>query len=423
MCALRTQLASRRAVRCKAIATLTAALLAAPTVTAAESLAELRDKLGELTTDLNMPATPAAIHVGLSGDGVMQAKNRREFEAAATNLLKDGGKPGGTLEFLPYFVFQGGKLPYARYESKPLFRAMVNTTIGLAAGKREIDGHEASANGLSLSTVLVDLASPLHQYGLQTCINDLQKKAIERAKAGGPGRAEELPTDGARTAFSDADRVADDQSVAEYRACLKDKMSLDKLWNRSRISFGLAAGNGHEATGAQRKVSYGTAAWLTVQYGFEGLGTLRRAAFGGDPAYADCEGGDGAECKPVTEARFRDRAQLVLHARLLRNASQLDFSTSGALPRYDSNLLGTRFVYGSDKRNVFVEASRSRISGEASSRSTNQYALGGSFKVLDNLWLNVLSGRRTERTNGGAVNAFEVSLAYGTSSEPLFGRR
>ena len=47
-------------------------------------------------------------------------------------------------------------------------------------GTREIGDDKArfSANGLSLSTVLLDLSDPIHSFGLQDCINQVQATAL-----------------------------------------------------------------------------------------------------------------------------------------------------------------------------------------------------------------------------------------------------
>ena len=88
--------------RSKLLTAMAFASLLAAGPAGAEPVATLKDKLGQFSADLAMPSTAAAVHVGLSADNVIQAKNRREFEGAVSGLLKDGGKPAGAIEFLPY---------------------------------------------------------------------------------------------------------------------------------------------------------------------------------------------------------------------------------------------------------------------------------------------------------------------------------
>jgi len=407
----------------------------------AETLADLKGKLAQFTADLAMPTTPAAVHVGMSADTVIQPKNQRDFEGAVSNLLKDGGKPAGALEFLPYYILQGGKLSYSNYEQSFLFRALTNTSIGLAAGTREIgpDKVEASANGLSLSTVILDLSDPVHDWNLQNCINSMQKTAIKEAKAAGATTEQPFPTEDQESEFTESDVVATPKAEAEYSQCLTEFRSRARLWNRSRVGFGVAGGNGHESSGEQRKLKYGTAWWASAQYGFEGLRMIRRALSG--RAFVDCAndalppgmsqepvpnaGAAGTEktktpCEAVQANHWREKAMLTLHARRVTGASDLDLSQPGELPTVSRNIFGTRLTYGGEKRNFFVEVSRLSMRHSLNgSSSTNQHAFGTSVKLLDNLWLNVISGRRKEFASDRSSNVVQINLAYGLSSDPL----
>lgn len=391
----------------------------------AEKVADLKDALSQFSTDLAMPPTAAAVHVGLSADQVIQPRNRREFEAAVSGLLKDGGKPAGALEFLPYYIVQGGRMSFPLYERSGAFRALTRVSLGVAAGTREIGDDKArvSANGLSLSTVLLDLSDPIHSFGLQDCINQVQATALKEARGDGAGTATSLPSDGSSTRLTDADVVATPQAKAAYTACLKRYRTSTQLWNRSRISLGVAGGNGHEQAGEKRKVNYGRATWLTVQYGFEGLDKLGGALVG--TTYVDCANapkpsGAGGGCTPVEDSHWRDRSLLTLHARHIRDATDLDLSQQGPLARVSSRLYGARFTYGSERRNFFVELSRATdhhaLNG---SSSTRLRAFGASFKVMDNLWLNVVSGKRREMAANGTAHVVQVDLAYGLSQDPL----
>jgi hypothetical protein len=403
----------------------TCASLLASGPAGAEAISALKDKLGQFSADLAMPSTAAAVHVGLSAETVIQPKNRREFEGAVSGLLKDGGKPAGAIEFLPYYIAMGGKLPFRRYENNGAFRALTRVSLGAAAGTREIGDSQVkvSANGLSLSTVLVDLSDPIHSFGLQDCINKVQSVALEEARAAGSGAATPLPAAGSTAALSADDVVVTPKADAAYGACLKSFRSTTQLWNRSKVSLGVAGGNGHEQSGEKRKVHYGTATWLTVQYGFEGLGKLSNALFG--KVYLDCSNLDvtpdkPASCTPVAEDHWRDRSQLTLHARHVRRASDLDLSQTGTLADVSSRLFGGRFTYGSERRNFFVEFSRLAERRTLNGRSsTNQRAFGASVKVMDNLWLNLVSGRRKEVTGNGTINVVRVDLAYGLSQDSL----
>ena len=221
----------------------------------------------------------------------------------------------------------------------------------------------------------------------------------------------------------DADVVATPQAKAAYTACLKRYRTSTQLWNRSRISLGVAGGNGHEQGGEKRKVNYGRATWLTVQYGFEGLDKLGGALVG--TTYVDCANapkpsGAGGGCTPVEDSHWRDRSLLTLHARHIRDATDLDLSQQGPLARVSSRLYGARFTYGSERRNFFVELSRATdhhaLNG---SSSTRLRAFGASFKVMDNLWLNVVSGKRREMAANGTAHVVQVDLAYGLSQDPL----
>ena len=319
----------------------------------------------------------------------------------------------------------GGKLPFSRYERSGAFRALTRVSLGAAAGTREIGQGKAkvTANGLSLSTVLLDLSDPIHGFGLQVCIDKAQAIAREEADATGVGAAVPLPGGGPRIELGPGEVVPTPKADAAYAACLVRHRSSTQLWNRSRVSLGVAGGNGHEQDGDKRKVRYGTATWLTIQYGFEGLDKLGGALTG--KVYVDCRNADASpdrpsSCAPVAEDHWRDRSLLTLHARHVRHASDLDLSRAGPLAEVSSRLFGGRFTYGSERRNFFVEfsrlADRHAIDGKS---STNQRAFGASVRVMDNLWLNLVSGRRKDVAGNGTTNVVQVDLAYGLSQDPL----
>lgn len=393
------------------------ATLVAAVPTAAQEKS-LKDQLGEFSADLSMPASPAAAHVGLSAESVLMPRNRREFEAGVSNVFKGTGKPTGALEFAPHYIFRGGKLQFTRYRDDSVFRALTKTTLGLASGTREIGGAEVGARGISLSSVLIDLGDPIYSLGLQQCINQVQKGMLERAKGAALAEGEELPESGSRTPFQEADRLTDDQAVGEYKACIAKREP--QLWNRSRLSVGLAGGRGREADAPARRIRFGTGVWVSAQYGFEDWAALRRL-MGSGPRYYDCDevAPNGSCRRPHEPSRLERHASLTLHARRTNGASDLDLSQVGELRRTDSRLFGARFTYGSQTRSVFLEASRSSLKGSGVDKRTDQHALGASLRVSENLWVNAVSGRRKLYSDGRLEDVVELQFQYGASSEPL----
>jgi hypothetical protein len=378
----------------------------------------LKDRLDEFTTDLSMPASPAAAHVGLSAESVVMPRNRREFEAGISNAFKGTSKPTGALEFAPYYIFRGGKLSVPEYRTDSVHRALTKTTIGVASGTRKIDDAEISAKGLSVSTVLVDLGDPIYSHALQRCINEVQNAMLERAKTAPVGDGSLLPDKDESARLGDDQQFKDDKAVAEYKACVARREP--QLWNRSRVSVGIAAGRGREDAAPSRRIKFGTGVWVTAQYGFESLAVLRRVLWS-DSGYYDCAtvSAGGACSRPHEQSRWEERAMVTVHARRTDGASDLDLSQSGELPRLDSTLLGARLTYGSQTRSVFLEASRNSLKGEAINKRTSQHAFGASFRVSENLWVNAVSGRRKQYANGKLEDSVELNLQYGFASEPL----
>lgn len=384
---------------------------------AAEDGKTLQDQLAEFSTDLSMPASPAAVHVGLTAESVLMPRNRREFEAGLSNVFKGTGKPTGTLEFAPYYIFRGGKLPFARYRSDGSFRTLTKTTLGIATGTRKIGDAEISATGLSLSTVLADLGDPIYSHALQACINDVQAGMLERARAREAAEPQPLPGEDSTSPFERKDEIQDEQASADYKACIAQREP--QLWNRSRLSLGLATGRGREAAGLGRRVDFGNGLWISAQYGFEGLAALKRTLLS-DSGYYDCVQVAGAKCAKRHEpTRWERHAMLTLHARRTSGAADLDLSQPGELPELTSTLVGARLTYGSTRRAVFLEASRSSLKGGAIDKRTEQHALGASFRVSENLWINAISGRRKQFANGRLENVVDLNLQYGAASEPL----
>ncbi|MFT3818768.1 MAG: hypothetical protein QM750_14205 [Rubrivivax sp.] len=385
---------------------------------AAESKS-LKDQLASLTTDLSMPTTPAAIHIGLSADDVIQPKNRREFELGIAQLYKGKDRPSGSLEFLPYYIFQGGKLPFARYRGDAFFRAMTKTSVGLAWGDGKVGESEVSSKGYSLSSVLLDLSDPIHSKGLQACIDTVQAAMLKRAKAAADDdEAQDLFKAPKTASFTEDDEFRDDQSVKDYKACLTKHHAPARLWNRTRIGIGFAGGSGHEQAGEKRSLRYGNAVWISAQYGFEGLGRVARAIGGG---FVDCDvPGEGKQC--ATEhvpGALESSTLLTLHARRNRGYSDLDLSKEGELARLNGSLWGVRLTYGSDKRNAFIEASRQSVHAPTGTQHIRQHAFGASLKLTDNLWINAISGRRKQFLDEKLQSVTSVNLQFGAAADPL----
>ncbi len=377
----------------------------------------LKDQLGEFSADLSIPTSPAAAHAGLSADNILLPKNRREFEAGVSHLFNGGGQPVGVLEFAPYYIARGGKLRFTDYRRSAGFRALTKTTIGLADGKRKIGDAEISATGFSLSVVLADLGDPIYSFELQRCINIVQAGMLERARAAPPGVGGAIPPQDSTTEFAPEEELQDDKALTEYKACLSAREP--QLWNRSRVAVGVMGGHGREGAGAQRRLQFGTGWWLSAQYGFEGWSALRRT-LGSDEGYYDCAVPGAESCaKAHVPSRWERSAMLTMHARRVSGASRLDLSLAGDLPEETQTLLGARLTYGSARRSVFLETSRTEVRGSGSSSRLQQHAAGLSFRVSENLWINAISGRRKQYVDGKLESVTNLNLQYGAGSEPL----
>ncbi|WP_140634422.1 hypothetical protein [Methylibium rhizosphaerae] len=374
--------------------------------------------MAEFTADLSIPTSPAATHVGLSADSVLMPKNRREFEAGVSGLFNGTGKPNGAVEFTPYYIVRGGKLSFREYRSNSWFRALTKTTLGLASGKRKVDEAEITATGLSLSVVLADLGDPAYSYGLQQCINRVQAGMLERARSKPlPDGGVPIPADGSTSDFAPEDELQDDLAAKEYKACLAAREP--QLWNRSRLAVGVMTGRGRESDGEQRRLQFGTGWWLSAQYGFEGLAALRRT-LGSDSGFYDCITPGPQGCSEQhTASRWERGAMLTVHARRVSGASKLDLSAGGELAEETQTLLGARLTYGSARRALFLETSRTSARSEGTSSHRDQHAVGLSFRVSENLWINAVTGRRKEFSDGRMEHVTNLNLQYGAASEPL----
>lgn len=144
--------------------------------------------------------------------------------------------------------------------------------------------------------------------------------------------------------------------------------------------------------------------------------------FGEGNRYLDCDvlKKDGTCAKTHEPGSWEQNAMLTLHVRRVRGASDLDLSKTGALAKQNSTLAAVRLSYGSDKRNVFLEASRSWVDTAVAKRRMDQHALGGSFQVMDGLWVSVVNGRRKSFVNGVLENVVELNLQFGASKDPVF---
>lgn len=409
----------------------------------------LKDQIADFTTDLSLPASPAAAHVGLSQENVLMPRNRRAFEAGLSQIASAGGKPVGTIEFSPHDIARGASLSYVKYRDDWWYQTRTKMTIGVASGKRKVESAELSATGYSLSSVLIDLGDPVYSHALQVCIQRVQdnsiarvkrkdaeerkkkagaKKAAEKkaakAKADGKGTGDKqdegeeelLPATDDQRPFDPADAVEDTEAQKEYKACVSAREPT--LWNRTRVSFGLAKGSGREVAAPKRRIDFGESVWLSAQYGFEGWDVLT-LPFGTGDRWVDCKKGTAAKCDETrTPSRLEQNAMATFHVRHTRGASDLDLSVTGALPKQDSTLAALRFTYGSDKRNIFLETSRSWVKVPGTTKRMDQHAFGASFWVREGLWVNAVNGRRKSFVNGTLDNVLELSLQFGASQAP-----
>jgi hypothetical protein len=396
------------------------ALAAAGTDAVSAQESTLKDQLAEFTTDLSVPASPAAAHVGLSQEGVLMPRNRRSFEAGLSQIVSAGGKPVGTIEFAPYYIARGPALQYTRYRDEFWFRALTKTTLGVASGKRKVESTELSATGYSVSSVLIDLGDPVYSHALQLCINRVQQAGLERAKkaASKTEDAEDLPDADDSRPFDASDEREDPEALKAYKACISKREP--ELWNRTRVSVGFAKGSGRETASPKRRIDFGESLWLSAQYGFEDLSVFK-TVFGSGDRFVDCPRGEADKACPAyaKPGRLERNAMATLHLRHVRGASDLDLSVAGELPRYDSTVAALRFSYGSDKRNVFIEASRAWVKTSAANRRTEQHAFGASFQVSEGLWINAVNGRRKSYLNGTLENVTELNLQFGGSQTPV----
>jgi hypothetical protein len=398
------------------------ALLALQAVSDIAHAAEsLKDQLADFTTDLALPASPAAAHVGLSQESVLMPRNRRAFEAGLSKLMNDDGKFVGAIEVSPFYMFRGQGLEYAKYRDDFWYRALTKTSLGAASGKRSIESKELTANGYSISTVLLDLGDPVFSHALQACINRVQANSLARVKAAETKKAqkaEDLPATDTKEPFTAADEREDPEALTEYKACITKREP--ELWNRTRVSLGIASGSGREVAGAKRRIDFGDSVWFSAQYGFEGFDVLKRV-FGQGDRFIDCaDGKAGEKCsKYRTPDRLEQNAMATFHVRHVRGASDLDLSAQGALSKQQNTLAALRLTYGSDKRNIFVETSRSWVKIPGSTKRLEQHAFGGSFQVREGIWVNVVNGRRKSFLNGALDNVTELNLQFGWSKDPV----
>jgi hypothetical protein len=391
-------------------------------LTAAPAFAnQYADKLAEFTTDLSIPASPAAAHVGLSLESVLAPRTRREFDVGISKALTSGAdKPTLTLEVSPYYMLQGGKMQFTEYRDNFAFRTGTKTTVGLALGNRKEGGTTLRVTGLSLTSVPIDLSDPMYSHSLQECINRVQKASLERAKkpkSAGSGASTAFPEKDVAIPFKPEDARADTESTKQYQACIASREA--ELWNRTRVSLGIATGRGHETTGALRKVDFGNAAFVSAQYGFESLAKLKRVLGGSGERYLDCANPQkDAPCYEEV-GRLEQNALLTLHLRKTMGRSDLDIARTGPFQKEDSTLAAVRFTYGSAQRSLFLETSRLTVKGPAATNRTDLFAYGASARVGAGTWLNVVSGRRKNFVDGRLENVVELNIQFGATNDPI----
>lgn len=428
------------------------AALTTAVVMQAAAAASLSDQVATFTADLAMPSGPAAIHAGLTADDAAPARTRRQFEVGLAQLFGGGSKASGSLEFTPYLVFASEGLNYERYTQSLWLQPLTRTSIGFAAGDRDIDGKKVAVKAYSLTTIWYDRSDPTHFPKLEACTtralallseetrtrnqaaraerrvarDSIRRLADERSTGGTVTRkgeitlAREKGDPPARIAALEADLAAAEATVARVDRllgkpvapgapvapddgasfsseaatqaltdCKAKEYAEAQLWNRTRIASGLIGGRGREASGEKRTAPLGNAWWLSAQYGFEGIPSLER------------------------------KAMVTMLARRNRGASTLDLAAKGDFPRYNSSLLGLRFTWGSDKRNAFLEASRQSVGTAEGTQRIRQHAFGASFKVSENLWLNAVSGRRKQFLGDKLESVTSLNLQLGADTKPV----
>jgi hypothetical protein len=344
-----------------------------------EKAAQATALLDCFSVDQSIPDTPGLMIVGLGSEDVVRPASPRALGMALANGVGQDGRPraGLALDFAPYKLLMP-TTSRGDYEASWLTRALWNTQLSLGVGKSTDSNDKSLRVGYGLYSVLWRPAAsdPLRDNAHRACLS----KALGEALPG------QMPALGGK--------VID---VAGLDACYA---ALDqRTWNASALTLALA---GSQVSASGQWGNAGDAgpgtrgAWLSLSYGFENF-----------PA-----------------SPLRQWAQLVLTWRSMLDERVPDPLDTSATALQSSTLAGLKLRLRASSMHYYVESSRvsARIEGRDDD-NWRRLAVGLEYKLGANTWLVVALGGEGGRSAGANQQFVMTGVKFGSSTEPILGKR
>lgn len=350
------------------------------------------DNFENYRVDMSVPTSPAFAVLGATPETILQPKSPRDLAVSLVQNLSDKDKLGNGvgLDITPYMLWAGKETSLATYEKSDYLPIIANLQVSFGAIKQDTTaGDKITRAAWGLTAPLYDAADPRKSPYLRECFKTNAAKILG---VGGP-TVPEFVGDALKKmkAGEEVDLVAPTtQLSAAFDACRESFKK--QAWTSTRWIVGLGRSY-HNRGGDQHAGAYGL--WTTY--------TLDLS-----PSPDPTKGEEGPDT----------RALAMFHLRRLGREEVLSGTDSRGFVLRRGNLFGLGAKYGSDKRNVTLEASWYRARLDTGEReNSRKLAIGGEMMINKDLWLVLTVGGEGGLKNGKNSPFMLGGLKFGTASE------
>ncbi len=353
-------------------------------------------KIVQDTYDFSIPESPGFTIIGMTPEDVNHPRTLRDFAFALKDGVDESGKfkTGIALDFTPlqWFVrkqtleeylnantgdlnldalrrdIQSGKQAKRKYFNSHM---LTNTSVSIGTAKGASSNDSSVNLGIGLHIPIID-RSDGRELANDCFTRNLFNKVVV--------------TDGGRVP-----NVANAKEVNDATSkCFMPRWN-DTIWTTS-LGYALYSDDGD--LGAAKSGAKGI--WTSFAYGFDkSIPTLR------------------------------DNAQLIIHAKVIKDQTVKDPNDESTTIAQDSRTMAAALKFGSAKLNAAFQASFSELEDRTHDKkdSVRKLSVAIEYNLAKDLWFVATIGGEGGRDNG-KNNGFVIgSLKYGTAAAPQMARK
>lgn len=355
--------------------------------------AEVLNNFKNYRVDMSVPTTPAFAVLGTTPETILQPKAPRDLAVSLVQSLSNDDKLGKGVGFdiAPYMLAYGKATSLQDYQMDGRIRALSNVQLSFGAVKQDAASGSVTRAAGGASFVLFDEGDPRNRgSALAGCFTKGTDEML--------GDGSKLPPwvgDALKAQFKGEDpkpfmAEATKQLSAHFDKCRKQFKQA--TWNSTRWTGGLAQAVHNRGGGTHR--------------GANGFWTTYSLNLNGD------------DHTDLSQRESEGRSQALFHYRRTNREEVASTSDPRGFMLRRGDMLALGAKYGSDTRNLSIEASwqRGRFDN-GDTEKARKLAIGGELMVSKDLWLVVSIGGRGGQKNGNNSPFVLGGLKFGSSSE------